>query len=145
MFDCEEYHSEFQALEVKRHTPLTDRLVLHYFELQKLPETITADSGLELWLALFNAETEEDLKQLEGLEVPGVSQAIAAYRKITVTKEFREYERLWSKARHDEAQALYNERRGIARKLLLRNRPIDEIIEDTGLTREEVEDLRISM
>jgi hypothetical protein len=82
---------------------------------------------------------------LEGLEVPGVSQAIAAYRKIIVTKEFREYERLWSKARHDEAQALFNERRGIARKLLLRNRPIDEIVEDTGLTREEVEDLRISM
>ena len=30
----------------------------------------------------------------------------------------------------------------IARKLLKRNRPIDEIVEDTGLTREEVENLR---
>jgi predicted transposase/invertase (TIGR01784 family) len=138
MFDCEEYHSEFQALEVKRHTPLTDRLVLHYFELQKLPETITADSELELWLALFNAETEEDLKQLEGLEVPGVSQAIAAYRKITVTKEFREYERLWSKARHDEAQALYNERRGIAKNLLKMQMAAPQIAEVTGLTLEEI-------
>ena len=31
---------------------------------------------------------------------------------------------------------------GIARKLLKRNRPIDEVMEDTGLTREEVENLR---
>jgi len=30
----------------------------------------------------------------------------------------------------------------IANNLLKRNRPIDEIIEDTGLTREEVENLR---
>jgi predicted transposase/invertase (TIGR01784 family) len=142
MFDCEEYHSEFQALEVKRHTPLTDRLVLHYFELQKLPETITADSGLELWLALFNAETEEDLKQLEGLEVPGVSQAIAAYRKITVTKEFREYERLWSKARHDEAQALYNAEQNkafaIAKNLLKMQMAAPQIAEATGLTLDEI-------
>ena len=30
----------------------------------------------------------------------------------------------------------------VAKKMLKRNRPIDEIIENTGLTREEVEDLR---
>jgi predicted transposase/invertase (TIGR01784 family) len=35
LFDCAEYHSEFQPLEVTRHTPLTDRMSLHYFELQK--------------------------------------------------------------------------------------------------------------
>ncbi len=108
LFDCAEYHSEFQALEVNRYTPLSDRLCLHYFELQKLPETVSADNALELWLSLFNAETEEDLNQLERLEVPEVSQAIEAYRKITVTPEFREAERLRSKARHDEAQALFH-------------------------------------
>ena len=32
-----------------------------------------------------------------------------------------------------------------AKKLLRRNRPIEEIIEDTGLTREEVEALRINL
>ena len=31
----------------------------------------------------------------------------------------------------------------IARNLIKRNRPIDEIIEDTGLTREEVEKLSV--
>ena len=68
--------------------------------------------------------------------------------------ENHEIEQLRVKARHDEAQALYHaEQEGIqkgiaersieiARKLLKRNRPIDEIVEDTGLTREEIENLK---
>jgi DNA-binding phage protein len=31
----------------------------------------------------------------------------------------------------------------VARNLLKRNRPIEEIIEDTGLTREEIKELRV--
>ena len=42
----------------------------------------------------------------EALEVPIMEQAIGAYRSIA--SEFREMERLREKARHDEAQALYN-------------------------------------
>jgi hypothetical protein len=37
-----------------------------------------------------------------------MQEAIGAYRSITATTEFREMERLRSKARHDEAQALYH-------------------------------------
>ena len=106
LFDCEEFHSEYRALEVKRHTQLTDKMSLHYFELPKLPDSINAENGMELWLALFNAETEEELKELELLEVTVMKQAINAYRGITASPEFREMERLRSKARHDEAQAL---------------------------------------
>jgi len=145
VFACTEYHSEFQPLEVSRHIPLTDKMILHYFELPKLPATVSADNSLELWLSLFRAETEEELSKIEALEVPIMNQAIGAYRNITVTPEFLEMERLRSKARHDEAQALHNagfERAlAIAKNMIKRKRPIDEIIEDTGLTREEVERL----
>ncbi|MDR1000921.1 MAG: Rpn family recombination-promoting nuclease/putative transposase [Clostridiales bacterium] len=106
LFDCEEYHSEFQPLEVTRHTLLTDRQSLHYFELPKLPEVIDTNDELKLWLSLFKVETEEELKQIEELEVPVMQQAIGAYRSITATPEFRERARLYEKARHDEAQAL---------------------------------------
>ena len=106
LFSSTEFHSEYQALEITRHTPLTDKMSLHYFELCKLPGLINAENGMELWLALFNAETEEELKKLDVLEVPVMKQAIGAYRSITATPEFREMERLRSKARHDEAQAL---------------------------------------
>ena len=35
-----------------------------------------------------------------------MKEAINAYYNITATAEFRERERLWSKARHDEAAAI---------------------------------------
>ena len=77
-----------------RHTPLTDKLSLHYFELPKLPAPVGKDDKLKLWLALFRAETEEELRQIEALEVPIMEQAIEAYRSITAASEFREMERL---------------------------------------------------
>jgi predicted transposase/invertase (TIGR01784 family) len=106
LFDCEEYHSEFRPLEITRHTPLTDKQVLHYYELPKLPEGITADDESRLWLTLFRAKTEEELNRIEALGVPVMEQAIEAYRHVTATDEFKEMERLRSRARHNEAAAL---------------------------------------
>ena len=37
-FDCDEYYSEHMVLEVTRHTLLTDRLCLKFYELPKIPE-----------------------------------------------------------------------------------------------------------
>jgi predicted transposase/invertase (TIGR01784 family) len=111
LFDCAEFHSEYQALEINRHTPLTDRMSLIYFELPKLPESVSVHDGLQLWLKLFDAETEEELKQIEALEVPDMQQAIKAYRSITATDEFRTLERMRSDARRNEASALGNARR----------------------------------
>lgn len=143
LFPCAEYHSEYQALEVTRYTPLSDKFVLHYFELPKLPVTVTTDNDMELWLSLFKARTEEDLTNLEALGVQEMNEAITAYRQITVTPEFREMERLRSKARHDEAQALYNAERkaklAIAKSMTDDGEPIEKIMKYTGLTREEVE------
>ncbi|MDR2900755.1 MAG: Rpn family recombination-promoting nuclease/putative transposase [Treponema sp.] len=105
-FPCAEYHSEFQALEVTRHTALTDKFVMHYFELPKIPRAVNADNVLELWLSLFKAETEEELEALANMEVAEMKEAVKVYHQITVTPEFRERERLYAKARHDEASAL---------------------------------------
>jgi len=46
----------------------------------------------------------------EKLEVPIMSEALQAYRHVAASDEFKEKERMWAKARHDEAQALYNAR-----------------------------------
>ena len=40
-----------------------------------------------------------------------MSEAIMAYRHVAISPEFRELERMRSKARHDEAQAIYNAER----------------------------------
>jgi len=46
--NSEKFHSEFQALEVTTHEPRTDKMVLHYYELPKLPLLDNADSGRDL-------------------------------------------------------------------------------------------------
>ena len=106
LFVCTEFHSEFQALEVTRHTPLTDKFCLHYFELPKIPEELTEYDELKIWLMLFKAKSMEEFKRLEELEVPFVEQTIEAYKSITATSEFKELERLRALARHNEASAL---------------------------------------
>jgi len=113
MFDCGEAHSEFQALEVKRHTPISDKFNIHIYELPKIAELNQLDDPNEkdLWLALFNAETEEELEALERTEVEIMTQAVTAYRSVSATDEFRVLENRREKTRRDEAQALYNARR----------------------------------
>ena len=112
-FDCPEVHSEFAPLEINRHELLSDKQRYHFFELPKLPDvdSINVDSEKDLWLALFNAETEEELEKLVSNGGEVMSQAVEAYRGITATEEFKYKEALRAKARHDEAQAIYNAKR----------------------------------
>lgn len=142
LFDCAEYHSFFQPLEVTRHTLLSDKMGFYFFELKKLPKDVTEDNVLLLWLSLFNANTEEDLEKIKAMEVPEMNQAINAYYTITASSEFREIERLREKARHDEAQALYHakqeEKIEIARNLLKMGMSLDQIAQATGLSLEEL-------
>ena len=74
-----------------------------------------------------------------------MKQAIDAFYSITASSEFHEVERLYSKARHDEAQALRHatleEARAIAKKLILAGVPLETISEATGLSVDEVENL----
>jgi len=106
--DPDKFYHEFQCLEVTTHKPLTDKMVLQFYELKKLTPLANTDSGKDLWLKLLNAETEEELKKIEDMGVSFMSEAIMAYRHVAASPEFREKERIRSKARHDEAQALYN-------------------------------------
>ena len=146
--NLKKFHSEFQALEVSTYEPLTDKMALHFYELKKLPPLDKADSGRDLWLKLFRADTEEELTKIEEMGVQIMSDAIVAFRHVAASPELREAERMRSKDRHDEAQALYNERRKekieIAINALKMNLSIDDIIKLTGLTREEIEGLKVT-
>ena len=170
LFNCTEYYSFFQALEVTRHTLLSDKMGFQFFELTKLPGNIDEKDSLLLWLSLFKANTEEELEKIRAMEVPEMEEAINAYYTITASSEFREIERLRAKARHDEAQALHHARQEgrqegkqegiregrqegrqegisernieIVRNALQMEMPIEDIVKLTGLTCEGVENLR---
>jgi hypothetical protein len=62
-------------------------------------------------IRFINAETEEELKKIEEFEVPIMSEAIAVYRHVAASDTFIQMEKMRSKTRHDEAQALSNARR----------------------------------
>ena len=109
--DPKKFQHEFQCLEVTTHEPLTDKMVLYFYELKKLPPIENTDSTKDLWLKLFNAETEEELSKIEEMGVSFMREAIMAYRHVSASPEFREMERVRSKTRHDEAQAIYNAER----------------------------------
>jgi len=87
------------------------RWCCNFTNLKKLAPLSDADNGRDLWLKLFNAETEEELTKIEEMGVLFMSEAIMAYRHVAASQEFREMERVRSKARHDEAQAIYNAER----------------------------------
>jgi len=110
LFACEGFHSEFRPLETTRHEPLSDKMSLHFFELRKLPEELDREDMLLLWLWLFNANTEDDLKKIKALEVPVMEQAIDAYNHIVVTPEFYEMARQRDLAGRNEASALRHAR-----------------------------------
>ena len=78
-----------------------DEARIHVYQRHAVQNTVHEIPGL--------AE-EEHLKQIEALGVPVMEQAINAYRHITATDEFKEMERLRSRARHNEAAALRHAR-----------------------------------
>jgi predicted transposase/invertase (TIGR01784 family) len=112
LFKCKEYHSEFEVLEVTRHERLTDRLSLQYFELPKLPPVEEADDKLKLWLALFKADTDEEMTRIKSIGGEIMEQAVDAYHRVTATDEFKQRARMMFDADCIEASALYNARRG---------------------------------
>jgi len=91
--DSDDFHSRFKLLEVTRKTHLTDKQVLYFFELPKLPKKIGKDDILLMWLALFKAKTEEELIMIDGYGAEEINEVVTAYRNLSKSPEFREMER----------------------------------------------------
>jgi len=101
-----DFYSEYQITEKTHHTILTNKFSLCFFELPKLPKKIDKEDLLLLWLSLFKADTDEELKRIDGLGVPELSKAVSAFSRVTTSTEYQELERMRFKAECDEANAL---------------------------------------
>ncbi len=73
---------------------------------------------------------------------PEVKKAVVKLRELSADERVRDTYFRREMMRRDIAAQLKQRDIDIAKKLLIRNRPIEEIVEDTGLTREEVDSLR---
>ena len=147
MFSCVDFHSEFRLLEVTRYELLTDKMCIHYFELPKIPEKVSKDDELLLWLTLFRSETEEDILKIQKMGVPIMEQVIEAYRDVSTSDELRGLERMRERARYNEASALayakWEKAVEIAKKMKIKGSEIDYIVEITGLPVDEIMKLEV--
>ena len=147
--DSPEYHHRFVMFDQKSNVEFSDLLEIHTLELSKLP--IDTD-GTELydWAKFINAETEEELTMIAERN-PQFQPTVVRLRELSGDEKARDLYERREKARRDHnmfvrgaKQEGRNERSfEIAQRLLERGRPIEEIMEDTGLTHKEIERLQL--
>ncbi len=138
-------------------TILTDHLQIHYIELPKIhPNPLEVPSDrLRKWAWYFREEgiwEEEDMKIILK-EDPIFQKAHDTFNNFTANDEYMELYEARMKYERDRAQALSDSwedglekgcekrNREIAEKLKSKDYSLDQIVDITGLTKEEIESL----
>ncbi|MGN0607318.1 MAG: Rpn family recombination-promoting nuclease/putative transposase [Oscillospiraceae bacterium] len=99
--DTEDFHSHFQIMEKNRHTVLTDKMAIHFFELKKINKKPDKDNKMQLWMQLINAETEGELEMLEQTNVKEIQEAVLILREMSADEKMKELARRRELALHD--------------------------------------------
>ena len=148
----DKFHSIYRLKDCETHEELTDIIELHFIELQKMKQVKRVEevkSKLEAWLHFINQPESELVKELEQVEQE-IGSAKAELIRLSGNKEERA---LFEKRRQsllEEVSALsYAEEKGvkrrnieIAKNLIQKGLDNDFIIETTGLSLEEVKEIR---
>ena len=141
IIDTNKYHTIFSIRENEENIKLTDLLEIHFLELRKVH---SLNTKLEKWLSFIKIDSEEELKNMIRKDFD-VDKAIAEMNGMMYTKEEREAALSREMYLHDEASRLYQaEMKGVERvaiKLLEKGLDIKDIVEVTGLSRDEIEKL----
>ncbi|MCL2054645.1 MAG: Rpn family recombination-promoting nuclease/putative transposase [Oscillospiraceae bacterium] len=159
VFNCKEYHSVFVNMEVNRHEVLTDKKVIHFFELGKIPSLEDSKNNIELWLNLINADSEEKIEALETVPIDEIKKAVGEVKRLNRDRKFIITTEARENALREEMSALSaaldtgikmgreegreEERFDIARNMLTENMPLDIIGKLTGLSIKAIENLRM--
>ena len=155
-----EFYSCFHLREDTRHTIYTDKLEFHVLELPKLPEELLEGSSeILLWAKFISAERKEEFAMLAEKN-PYIESAYERLQVISQDKQKRlEYEAREKAIRDYNQGILEAEQRGrqtgfqegekkrniqIAESMLKKGFDKNTIMEITGLTRNEVEGLKLS-
>ena len=143
----DKYHHRFGLYDIESGVLLTDNLEIHTLEIPKARKVRDDSETNQLlnWMKFFDAKTEEELKMLAQTS-PAMKKATVRLMELSADEKARQlYEaRLMHQMDIDVRQrwAIKSREIEFAKKLLQRNRPIEEIIEDTGLSQDEIEALR---
>ena len=105
-FKCEDYHSCFKMIEHKRHEVLTEKFMIHFFELNKINK-YSKNKPMDDWLKLINAETEGELMDIQTTTlIPEIQETIVHLRTLNGDEKIRREAELREKRLHDEASSM---------------------------------------
>ena len=147
VFDDGPIHERARLRRDFENKVLTNKLQLHYIQLPKFRKKCKrVSSKLEEWLTFIINENLEEIKMSNNKYIKKAEEEL---EYLTGDEETRRLAYLREKAIRDERAAMTKARRegkektqkDIARKMLAKNIDISLIIELTGLTKEEIENL----
>jgi len=135
----DKYHNRY-TLRDETGSQFTDILEVNTLELNKLPET---EDGTDLWawLKFLKSESKEEFDMVAEKN-PRIKQAVVRLAELSQDEKTR---MLYESRQMLEWDILAREKGAVlavAKNLIKRNRPIEEIMEDTGLTRDEIQTLQ---
>ena len=164
VFETRDYVNSFSMRHDTTNELLTDAIHVIYVELSKLNEIIKKSvddmTDMEKWAVFFRFASIPEYREAVNKVIASKEVLqMAGNLLMSVSKDERERAIFRSRRMYQsdlESNIATAERRGeirgeqrkaltIAGNMLKRNRPVNEIIEDTGLTREEVENLRTTI
>ncbi|MCL2170790.1 MAG: Rpn family recombination-promoting nuclease/putative transposase [Defluviitaleaceae bacterium] len=144
--DGAEYHQQFRY-RTKSGMEFTDLKEINTLELSKLPPS---EDGTNLWYWMkFIKSNDREVLDMIAKRSPQMEKAVGVLKELSADEQTRMLFEAHEKARRDMASMVGGAKKErsveIALKLLGRNRPIDEIIEDTDLTFEEIQSLKATV
>ena len=136
------YHEKCMIRRDYNGEILTEDLEMHFIQIPKA-EKEKIKTTLDLWIRFIGNIKDEEVEKMK-YEVNeetmnAVMEAQEEYWKIMADPETRRLAELREKAIRDEVTNINGTKREIAKKLKQKNMDIDEIVEVTGLTKEEIE------
>lgn len=144
------YHSVFRLREENERFVLTDDLEIHFLELPKLGERQHETSDLLVkWLLFLKAESEAKLEEL-AMSEPTIRKAVKVLEFLSQDKEARRLYEMREKALRDELNMIQGAKEEgerqkameVAKNLLAMDMTVDVIAKATGLSTEEIEQLK---
>ena len=133
------YHHRFTFYDMEAYIEFTDLIEINTLELNKLPHNPDG-TVLYDWMSFIAAETEEELN-IVAERNPQVGKAVVKLRELSADERARDLYERREKARRDENMRIRGTKLSIAKNLLAIGISIENIVQATGLSQEDVEGL----
>ena len=143
----EKYHHHFGLYDIESGVLLTDALSIHTLEVPKARKLNNCNDKADLlnWMKFFDIKTEEELKMLAE-KSPVMKKATMRLLELSADEKARQLYEARLKEQRDswarEQGAAMQMQIGIAKNALRKNMSIDDIVDITGLSYSEIEELQ---